>query len=352
MPPRSPHPVLVGGGQWSNRVDRGEPTGRAGRPDGRGAAAGRRRQPAPPTPTLLARRRHGRVVSTPLVALPRPGLAGRRALGADAARPTWSPDGGQLAAGARQPGRASTSRRRRRPRADLRRPRRGAPACGTAPATTLDWTVQADDVARGPRTLGRELADDPRRPSWRAGVVHARAGVPAVREALRARPAGAHRRAPRATCPSCGPGSATVAAGNPHAWIQQAYTAEEIRTPAPDNRMVGWPYTKLMNSNNAVEQGAALILCSAERAEALGVPRDRWVFPLAGTDAHDTSARVAPRPTCGRPRRSALAGRAPFAPGRRRRRRPRPRRPLLVLPVGGAGRGGRARARHSTGRSP
>jgi acetyl-CoA C-acetyltransferase len=78
-----------------------------------------------------------------------------------------------------------------------------------------------------------------------------------------------------------------VAATNPHAWIQRRFTAEEIRTPSPDNRMVGFPYTKLMNSNNAVEQGAAVLLCSAERAEALGVPRDRWVFPHTGTDAHD-----------------------------------------------------------------
>ncbi|MFL6204974.1 MAG: acetyl-CoA acetyltransferase [Acidimicrobiales bacterium] len=78
-----------------------------------------------------------------------------------------------------------------------------------------------------------------------------------------------------------------VAATNPHAWIQEAYTAEEIRTPSPHNRMIGFPYTKRLNSNNAVEQGAALILCSAERAEALGVPRDRWVFPHSGTDAHD-----------------------------------------------------------------
>jgi acetyl-CoA C-acetyltransferase len=82
-------------------------------------------------------------------------------------------------------------------------------------------------------------------------------------------------------------GFSEVASANPHAWIQEAYTAEEIRTPSPDNRMIGFPYTKRMNSNNAVEQGAALILCSAERAEALGVPRDRWVFPHTGTDAHD-----------------------------------------------------------------
>ena len=85
-------------------------------------------------------------------------------------------------------------------------------------------------------------------------------------------------------------GFSAVAAGNPHAWIQREVTPEEIRTPSPDNRWVCWPYTKLMNANNAVEQAAGLILCSAERAAALGVPRDRWVFPLAGMQAHDTYA--------------------------------------------------------------
>ena len=82
-------------------------------------------------------------------------------------------------------------------------------------------------------------------------------------------------------------GFSAVAATNPHAWIQREYSAEEIRTPTADNRWIGFPYTKLMNSNNAVEQGAGVILCSAERAESLGVPRDRWVFPHSGTDAHD-----------------------------------------------------------------
>src|SRR5262245_35239315 len=76
-------------------------------------------------------------------------------------------------------------------------------------------------------------------------------------------------------------GFSAVAAGNPHAWIQREMTAEEIRTPGPDNRWVSWPYTKVMNANNAVEQSAGLIVCSVARAEALGVPRDRWVFPWA-----------------------------------------------------------------------
>jgi acetyl-CoA C-acetyltransferase len=78
-----------------------------------------------------------------------------------------------------------------------------------------------------------------------------------------------------------------VAATNPHAWIQRSFTADQIATPGPDNRMVGFPYTKLMNSNNMVNQSAALVMCSVERAEALGIAPERWVFLHAGSDAHD-----------------------------------------------------------------
>jgi acetyl-CoA C-acetyltransferase len=78
-----------------------------------------------------------------------------------------------------------------------------------------------------------------------------------------------------------------VAASNPYAWSKKQYTAEEIRTASDTNRMIGFPYPKLMNSNNDVDMSAALILCSAEKATALGVPRDRWIFPQSGSDAHE-----------------------------------------------------------------
>jgi len=78
-----------------------------------------------------------------------------------------------------------------------------------------------------------------------------------------------------------------VAAKNPYAWSQKSYTAEEIRTPTPNNRMIGFPYTKFMNSNNDVDMSAALLLCSVEKAELMGVPRDRWIFPHSGSDAHE-----------------------------------------------------------------
>ncbi|MFN8037008.1 MAG: acetyl-CoA acetyltransferase [Acidimicrobiia bacterium] len=78
-----------------------------------------------------------------------------------------------------------------------------------------------------------------------------------------------------------------VAAGNAHAWSQRAFAAAEIDTPAPDNRVVAFPYLKRMCANLEVDQAAAIILCSHEAARDAGVPDDRLVFPLAGADAHD-----------------------------------------------------------------
>ena len=80
---------------------------------------------------------------------------------------------------------------------------------------------------------------------------------------------------------------AAVAAGNPDAWLQQAFTAEEIRTVSPDNRMVCFPYPKRMCANIDVDQGAALLLCSLDAARAAGVPDDRMVFLHAAAETHD-----------------------------------------------------------------
>lgn len=81
-----------------------------------------------------------------------------------------------------------------------------------------------------------------------------------------------------------------VAVNNPNGWTRTPMTAAEIRNASASNRMVGFPYTKAMNSNWDLDQAAALLICSAEVAQASGIARDRWVFPLAGTDAHDTYA--------------------------------------------------------------
>jgi acetyl-CoA C-acetyltransferase len=78
-----------------------------------------------------------------------------------------------------------------------------------------------------------------------------------------------------------------VAATNPYAWIQRVHTPEEIGQPSESNRMVATPYTKLLNSNNMVDQSAVLLLTSVEAAKRYEIPRDRWIFPLAGAEAND-----------------------------------------------------------------
>ena len=82
-------------------------------------------------------------------------------------------------------------------------------------------------------------------------------------------------------------GFSRVASENPNAWIKEFKTAEEIRTPSDINRPVSFPYPKFMNSNNNVDQAAALILCSEEKARSLGVSEEKWIYPWAGTNAND-----------------------------------------------------------------
>ena len=81
-----------------------------------------------------------------------------------------------------------------------------------------------------------------------------------------------------------------VAVRNQYAWRRTELTAAEIRDATDANRMVGFPYTKAMNSNWDLSQAAAVIMCSAKTAGDLEVARDRWVFPWAGTDGYDTPA--------------------------------------------------------------
>ncbi|HET9728374.1 MAG TPA: acetyl-CoA synthetase [Acidimicrobiia bacterium] len=69
-----------------------------------------------------------------------------------------------------------------------------------------------------------------------------------------------------------------IAAHNEHAWFPTARSAAEIITASPDNRMVGYPYTKYAVAVMDVDMAGALVLATHARAEALGVPSDRRVY--------------------------------------------------------------------------
>ncbi|MEO7572991.1 MAG: acetyl-CoA acetyltransferase [Acidimicrobiales bacterium] len=305
LDPRTP--VLIGAGQLSNRVDRGasplepadliaEALRRAGEDSGAGMAAITGADTVHVVSLLSWRYRD-------------PARLVAQRLGADPRSTTVTGMGGNspqslvnLACLAIQAGDADLVLLGG---AEAWRTRMGARSAGVE----LGWTVQGDDVPEATKSTAEVPMNAPGEQA--RGVMMPVQVYPLFEQAHRIR-LGRSLDHHLMVASELWARFSDVAATNPHAWIQQSYTAEEVRTPTAENRMIGFPYTKRMNSNNAVEQGAAVILCSAERAEALGVPRDRWVFPHSGTDAHDHNF-VTERDDLGASPAIRLAGRAALA---------------------------------------
>ena len=72
-----------------------------------------------------------------------------------------------------------------------------------------------------------------------------------------------------------------VAAAHPYAQFPVAHDAAFLRTVAPQNYLLCEPYTKCMVAQDAVNQGAALVMTSVGIARELGIPEARWIY-LAG----------------------------------------------------------------------
>ena len=78
-----------------------------------------------------------------------------------------------------------------------------------------------------------------------------------------------------------------VAAQNPNAWLKRSFTLDEITMPTPDNRLIAWPYNKLMVANPTVNMGGAVLLTSLAKAKAAGIPEDRLVHIWGGASAEE-----------------------------------------------------------------
>lgn len=149
-----------------------------------------------------------------------------------------------------------------------------------------DWTIQDDTVPPAPTGEGVPMSGpaedriDLVRPSW---------VYPLFEQALRIA-SGSDQDSHRRRIGELWARFNAVAVDNPHAFVRDRLSAEEIALPGPKNRMISWPYPKYLNSNNMVDQAAVVILTSVEQATHLQIPSDRWVFPWAGTDSHDTYA--------------------------------------------------------------
>jgi acetyl-CoA C-acetyltransferase len=79
----------------------------------------------------------------------------------------------------------------------------------------------------------------------------------------------------------------SVASQNPDAWLKRRFAPDEITIPTADNRLIAWPYTKLMVANPTVNMGGAVLLTSLAKARAAGVPEDRIVHIWGGASAEE-----------------------------------------------------------------
>lgn len=78
-----------------------------------------------------------------------------------------------------------------------------------------------------------------------------------------------------------------VAAKNPDAWFPTERSPEELVDVSEKNRMIGYPYPKLLNAIMEVDQSAGVIVCSVKKARELGVPQSKWVYLHGCADAAD-----------------------------------------------------------------
>jgi len=78
-----------------------------------------------------------------------------------------------------------------------------------------------------------------------------------------------------------------VAADNPFSFYGTRRTAQELSSVTAENRFICFPYPKFMNSRDAVNQGAAVVMTSIGQAKKLGVDPSKWIFLHGCSEANE-----------------------------------------------------------------
>lgn len=84
-----------------------------------------------------------------------------------------------------------------------------------------------------------------------------------------------------------------VAVNAEGAWLKQPRSTEEISDINSDNRLIAFPYSKLMVANASVNQGAAVFVTSLAKARAAGISDSQLVYIGAGAAAHEDEEPLA-----------------------------------------------------------
>jgi acetyl-CoA C-acetyltransferase len=154
---------------------------------------------------------------------------------------------------------------------------------------TLDWSTSAegecDDRGLGPMLLSAyEIAN---------GLGAPTQTYPAFEHALAAR-LGHDRAAHRALMSKLWAGFSRVAARNPFAQFPVARDEAFLSAPSGENYPLADPYLKWDVAQDAVNQGAALILTSAGEADRLGIAETKRVYLHGHASAKDRTPSERP----------------------------------------------------------
>lgn len=137
----------------------------------------------------------------------------------------------------------------------------------------LDWSASAggkcEDRGYGARLLsGYEIKN---------GLGAPTQTYPAFEHALRGR-LGNSREEHDVLMAELWAGFSDVAAKNPYAQFPVKRSADFLASPSPENYPVADPYLKWHVAQDAVNQGAAVIMTSVSRAKELGIDPAKWIY--------------------------------------------------------------------------
>ena len=79
----------------------------------------------------------------------------------------------------------------------------------------------------------------------------------------------------------------TIAAAHPQSWFPTERSAEELVSVTDDNRLIGYPYPKYLNSVIRIDQAAAVVMTSVGKAREMGIDESRWVYLNGCAEAND-----------------------------------------------------------------
>ena len=154
----------------------------------------------------------------------------------------------------------------------------------------IDWADSADaayeDRGMGPMMLSRE--------EIKHGIIAPAYFYGLFENAIAAREGRSRSQHRKAMAELFQPFSA-VAANNPYSQFPEERSVEFLSTPSKANYEYADPFLKWFIAQDAVNQGAAAILMSSSKADALGIAEDKRVYLHGAGEAADDLISLRPR---------------------------------------------------------